>query len=191
MRSASAATLRHADPERDAAACAAIYAPYVTSSAATFEEVVLGAAQFAERIATTTRTYPWLVLEDDGRVFAYAYAASHRARSAYRWTVEVGIYVDAIRHRSGAGRRLYGALLDLLRRQNLRLALAGITVPNDASIGLHRAMGFEEVGIFREVGWKAGAWRDVAWWQLNLAAGDPERDGPPPEPLGPQRLPGA
>jgi len=155
-------TLRHADPARDAAACAAIYAPYVAGSPASFEEVVPDAAQFAERIATTTRAYPWLVIEDEGGVFAYAYASAHRARTAYRWTAEVGIYVDAAHHRSGAGRRLYGALLELLRRQGLRVALAAITVPNDASIGLHRAMGFEEVGIFRDVGWKAGAWRDVA-----------------------------
>jgi L-amino acid N-acyltransferase YncA len=179
------ATLRHADPDRDAAACAAIYAPYVAEGAASFEEVVLDAEQFAERIATTTRTHPWLVLEDgDGRVFAYAYAGAHRARAAYRWTTEVGIYVDAAHHRSGAGRRLYGALLELLRRQNMRVALAAVTVPNEASIGLHRAMGFEEVGTFRDVGWKAGAWRDVAWLQLDL-----DGSGPPAEPLGPQRLP--
>ena len=185
------ASLRHADPRCDAAACAAVYAPYVDASACSFEEAVPDAAQFAERIASSARTYPWLVLEDARGVFAYAYASTHRTRAAYRWTAEVGIYVDPARHRGGAGRLLYGALLELLRRQNLRLALAAITVPNDASIGLHRALGFEEVGTFREVGWKAGAWRDVAWWQLNLAAGDPERDGPPPEPLGPQRLPGA
>jgi phosphinothricin acetyltransferase len=189
--SARDATLRHADPQRDAAACAAIYAPYVTAGAATFEEVVLDASQFAERIATTSSAYPWLVLDDgdgDG-VFGYAYASAHRARAAYRWTVEVGIYVDPARHRGGAGRRLYGALFELLRRQNLRVALAGITVPNAASIGLHRAMGFEEVGVFRDVGYKAGAWRDVAWWQLNLVAGRPCAAGAPVEPLGPQRLP--
>jgi phosphinothricin acetyltransferase len=185
--SAREATLRHADPERDAADCAAIYAPYVAEGAASFEEVVPDAAQFAERIATTSRTHPWLVLEDGGVVIAYAYAAAQRARAAYRWPAEVGIYVDAAHHRGGAGRRLYGALLELLRRQNMRVALAAVTVPNDASIGLHRAMGFEEVGIFRRVGWKAGAWRDVAWLQLNLD-GDSR---PPAEPLGPQRLPDA
>jgi L-amino acid N-acyltransferase YncA len=187
--SARDATLRHADPQRDATACAAIYAPYVTAGAATFEEVVLDASEFADRIAATSSTYPWLVLDDGDGVFAYAYASAHRARAAYRWTVEVGIYVDPARHRGGAGRRLYGALFELLRRQNLCVALAGITVPNAASIGLHRAMGFQEVGVFRDVGYKAGEWRDVAWWQLNLAGERPGAAAPPTEPLGPQRLP--
>jgi phosphinothricin acetyltransferase len=180
------ATLRHADPDRDAVACAAIYAPHVDGSATSFEEVVPDAGRFRELIAATTRRYPWIVLEDDGRVIGYAYASSHRARPAYRWTAEVSIYVEPSRQRAGAGRRLYEALVDLLRRQGLRVALAGITVPNDASIGLHRALGFEQVGVYRDVGWKAGAWRDVAWWQLRLAP--PGDDEPPPEPLGPQRL---
>jgi phosphinothricin acetyltransferase len=181
------ATLRHADPERDAAAFAAMYAPYVEGSATSFEEVAPDAVRFRALVETTIRRYPWLVLEDSGRVIGYAYASTHRSRAAYRWTVEVSIYVATACHRAGAGRRLYGALFDLLRRQNLRVALAGITLPNDASVGLHRALGFEPVGTYRDVGWKAGAWRDVSWWQLELAPGD---DGQPQEPLGPQALPG-
>lgn len=181
------ATLRDADPTRDAAACAAIYAPYVECGATSFEEIAPDATRFGSRIAAITRTHPWLVLEDAGRVTGYAYATLHRSRPAYRWAAEVGIYVDAAHHRRGGGRRLYAALLDLLRRQNLRVALAGITLPNDASVGFHRALGFEEVGIYRDVGWKQGAWRDVSWWQLALSRAD---DGPPPEPLEPQRLEG-
>jgi len=177
--------LRDADPARDAGACAAIYAPHVAGAATSFDEVAPDPEQFRELLQTTMRRYPWIVLERAGQVIGYAYASTHRSRPAYRWTVEVGIYIDRGHQRAGAGRRLYEALFALLRRQGLRVALAGITVPNDASIALHRAMGFEEVGIFREVGWKAGAWRDVAWWQLDLA---PDCDGPPPEPLGPQRL---
>ena len=176
--------LRHADPERDAAACLAIYAPYVTDSPVSFEDVPPTEAQFAALIAETSRLYPWLVAEDGGVVTGYAYATQHRARAAYRWAVDVGIYVDPARQRGGAGRALYEALFHLLRRQCVRSACAGITLPNDASIGLHRALGFEHVGTYRAIGWKAGAWRDVSWWQLAL-----DRDGGPPrELLGPQRL---
>jgi phosphinothricin acetyltransferase len=184
--SAHAATLRYADPDRDAAACAALYEPHVNGSATSFEEVAPDAARFRDQIATTLARYPWIVLDDGGHVLGYAYASEHRSRAAYRWTAEVSIYVDPAHHGAGAGRRLYAALFELLRRQNLRIALAGITVPNDASIALHRALGFEEVGVYRDIGWKAGAWRDVAWWQLRLVpdAGD----GPPAEVLGPQPL---
>jgi len=177
--------LRYADPARDGAACAAIYAPHVEGSATSFDEIAPDAEQFGALIAATIERYPWIVLEDGGRILGYAYASSHRLRAAYRWTAEVGIYVDGAHHGAGVGRRLYEALLELLSRQNLRVALAGITVPNDASVGLHRALGFELVGVYRDIGWKAGAWRDVGWWQLALATGD---DGPPPEPLGPQPL---
>jgi phosphinothricin acetyltransferase len=178
-------TLRHADPERDAAACAAIYAPFVRGSAISFEEVALDEEQFAQRIATTTRTHPWLVLEDAARVVGFAYASPHRVRAAYRWAADVAIYVDAASRRMGAGRRLYEALFDLLRRQNLRVACAGVTLPNDASIGLHRAVGFEPVGVYRDIGFKNGGWHDVSWWQLALAPAG----GPPQELLDPQRLP--
>ena len=186
MPSPHTPTLRYADPDRDAAACAALYAPHVNASATSFEEVAPDAAAFRAQIATTLERYPWIVLEDGGRVLGYAYASSHRSRAAYRWAAEVSVYVDPAHHGAGAGRRLYEALFELLRRQNLRIALAGITVPNDASIGLHRALGFEPVGVYRDIGWKAGAWRDVAWWALRLApdAGD----GPPAELLAPQPL---
>jgi phosphinothricin acetyltransferase len=182
-------TLRHADPARDAAACAAIYAPFVTGSAASFEEVAPTAERFAERIEFIATSYPWLVLEDDGRVAGFAYASAHQERAAYRWAANVAIYVDPAHHGRGAGRRLYGALLELLRRQGLRAACAGITLPNDASVGLHRALGFELVGTYRAIGWKAGAWRDVSWWQLRLVAGEEGAHAPPAEPGPPVRLP--
>ena len=184
--------VRHADPQRDAAACAAIYAPYVAGTSISFEEVAPTAAQFAALIAETSARYPWLVLEDGGGAVAgYAYASQHRARAAYRWAADVAIYVEPRCHRTGAGRALYEALLELLRRQRLRSACAAVTLPNDASVGLHRALGFEHVATYRSIGWKAGAWRDVSWWQLQLAGdgGGGDGDGaPPPEPLGPQRL---
>jgi L-amino acid N-acyltransferase YncA len=177
--------VRHADPERDGAACAAIYAPYVRNSGVSFEDAAPTAQEMTARIAATSARHPWLVLDDDGGIAGYAYASQHRAREGYRWAVDVAVYVDPAWHGRGAGRMLYEALLDLLRRQRLRIACAGIALPNEASIGLHRALGFEEVGTYREIGWKAGAWRDVSWWQLQLLA---REDGAPPEPLGPQRL---
>jgi phosphinothricin acetyltransferase len=181
-------TLRHADPARDAAACVAIYAPYVAETAKSFEDEAPTVAEYAARMERIAATYPWLVLEDGGRVVGFAYAGQHRARAAYRWAADVGIYVDAAYHRRGAGRRLYEGLFELMRLQGLRMACAGITLPNDASIGLHRALGFEPVGIYRAIGWKAGAWRDVAWWQLALA---PDDDGSPQDPGPPARLPGS
>jgi L-amino acid N-acyltransferase YncA len=176
---------RHADPERDGAACAAIYAPYVHGSGVSFEDVAPTAQEMTARIAATSARHPWLVLDDGGQVAGYAYASQHHARAGYRWAADVAVYVDPIWQGRGAGRLLYEALLELLRRQRLRIACAGIALPNDASVGLHRALGFEEVGTYRAIGWKAGAWRDVSWWQLHLLE---QGDGPPPEPLGPQRL---
>ena len=128
------------------------------------------------------------MLEDGGSVVGYAYATEHRTRAAYRWAADVAIYIDPAGQRSGAGRRLYSALLELLRRQGLRVACAGIALPNEASVGLHRALGFEHVGTYRDIGWKAGAWRDVSWWQLALAPAADDGAGPPPDPREPQRL---
>ena len=180
--------LRHADPARDAAACAAIYAPYVADTSVSFEELPPTAQEFAEQIERSSRTHPWLVLERAGHVVGYAKASPHRTFAAYRWAAEVGIYVDPAHQGRGAGRRLYVALFELMTRQGLRIACAGISLPNDASIALHRALGFEHVGTYRGIGWKAGAWRDVSWWQLRLGSDD---GGPPGEPREPQRLPDA
>jgi phosphinothricin acetyltransferase len=177
--------VRHADPGRDGAACAAIYAPHVALNT-TFEEDAPDAEAMARRIDEGARAHPWLVAERDGEVVGFAYAGPHRARAAYRWAAEVSVYVADGARRTGTGRELYTALLELLRRQGLRIALAGIALPNPPSVGLHEALGFASTGVFRAIGWKAGAWRDVGWWQLALAPED--GDGPPPEPLGPQRL---
>ncbi len=175
--------IRAADPERDAAAVAAIYAPYVTDSVASFELTPPDAAYFARKIEALERTHAFLVCERDGRVAGYAYADPHRERAAYRWTVEVSVYIDAAFHRQGVGRELYTALLARIRARGFRQACAGITLPNAGSVGLHEAFGFEPIGVWRNVGWKAGGWRDVGWWQLQLAPQE-ENDGaaPPAEP---------
>jgi L-amino acid N-acyltransferase YncA len=175
-------TIRTADPERDAAACAAIYAPYVESGATSFEEETPEASRFGERIAQTLVSYPWLVVESDGEVVGYSYACPHRYRPAYRWAVEVSVYVAAEEQGKGYGRAAYEGLFERLRSQRFHIACAGITLPNDASVTLHENLGFVAVGVYRRIGWKDGAWRDVGWWQLEL---HPQEPGSPPEPLPP------
>jgi L-amino acid N-acyltransferase YncA len=172
--------VRHAEPVRDAAACAAIYAPYVEDSVISFETKAPSARAMAERMEAITATHPWLVAEHDGRVAGFAYASAHHARAAYRWAADVTVYVDAEHHRTGVGRKLYETLFELLRGQRLWIACAGITLPNDASVGLHEALGFAPVGVYRNIGWKDGSWHDVGWWQLALGALPGE---PPPDPL--------
>jgi phosphinothricin acetyltransferase len=177
------ATIRSANLARDAAACVAIYAPYVASGATSFEEEPPDPAEFAERIAGIAATYPWLVAERDGEMVGYSYACPHRARPAYRWAVEVSVYVAAGEHRRGYGRALYVELVERLRAQRFQVACAGITLPNEASVALHESLGFAPVGVYRRIGWKDGSWRDVGWWQLELA---PVTEGHPPEPLPPR-----
>lgn len=164
-------TIRNA-VERDAPACAAIYAPYVTDTAITFESEPPTPAQLAGRIATAARRHAWLVLEVDGQVVGYAYGGPYKARAAYRWSCEVSVYLEGGRRRTGGGRALYDALLDRLAERGYRTAVAGMTLPNDASVGLHRALGFEPVGTYRRIGWKLGRWHDVAWVQRAIAPAD-------------------
>ncbi len=178
---------RHADPSRDAAACAAIYAPYVADGVASFEAVAPDAGEMGRRITAWAATHAFLVSERDGRVTGFAYACPHRERAAYRWSADVSVYVAGSAHRSGVGAELYRSLLDLLRRQGIRRVHAGVTLPNPASVGLHEAFGFVPVGVYRKVGYKFGRWHDVGWWQLDLAPDEPV-DAVPGEPLGPQRL---
>jgi phosphinothricin acetyltransferase len=176
-------TIRTSDPDRDAAACVAIYAPFVASGATSFEEEAPDAEAFAARIAETQVRFPWLVAERDGAVAGYAYACPHRYRPAYRWAVETSVYIAESRRRSGLGRALYAELTERLRRQRFHVACAGITLPNAASIALHESVGFAPVGVYRRIGWKDGAWRDVGWWQLEL---QPTGEGAPAEPLAPE-----
>jgi L-amino acid N-acyltransferase YncA len=150
----------------------------VRDTAVTFETEPPSPSEMAGRIAAAQRAHAWLVLEDGEQVVGYAYAGPFKARAAYRWACEVSVYLEHGRRRTGGGRALYEALFDRLRERGyLRLA-AGLTLPNDASVGLHRALGFEPVGTYRRIGWKHGAWRDVAWMQLDLG-GEPD---PPVEP---------
>ena len=164
----------------DAKAIAAIYAPFVSDTVVSFEIEPPTPEAMATRIAKTLPTHPWLVAELGGRVVGYAYSGEHRDRAAYRWSVDVTVYVASDKHRAGLGRSLYGRLFEILRAQNFRSAFAGITLPNDASVGLHEALGFKPVGIYREVGFKHGQWREVGWWRLALSdvPGEPAKPIP-------------
>jgi L-amino acid N-acyltransferase YncA len=162
----------------DAAAVAAIYAPYVTGASTSFEYAPPDAAETAARIAATLVGTPYLVSESGGEILGFAYASKHRERAAYQWSVDVSVYVHDRAHRRGLGRALYESLFALLRLQGYYSAHAGITLPNPASVGLHEALGFRLVGVYPAVGFKRGAWHDVGWWQLPLR----ERTGTPDPP---------
>jgi phosphinothricin acetyltransferase len=152
----------------DAAQVQAIYAPIVRDTPISFEADPPDVAEMRRRIEVVLTRLPWLVRERGGEVLGYAYANPHRERFAYRWSVEVTVYVAAHARGSGVGRSLYLPLLDLLAAQGHVNAYAGITLPNPASVGLHQALGFTPVGVYRETGFKFGAWHDVGWWQRRL-----------------------
>jgi phosphinothricin acetyltransferase len=163
-----AARIRRATPD-DAAGVAAIYAPIVLDSAISFELEPPSATEMGRRIHATVETLPWLVCHEGDEPLGYAYASTHRARAAYRWSVEVSVYVAGHQRGRGVGAGLYEALLALLELQGFHRALAGITLPNPASVALHEHVGFTAVGVYREVGFKRGAWHDVGWWERPLA----------------------
>ncbi|WP_436526493.1 N-acetyltransferase family protein [Actinoplanes sp. HUAS TT8] len=159
--------IRDATPS-DAEACAAIYRPYVLDTAITFETEPPTAPEMAARIAEAAETHAWLVAEDADAVIGYAYARPFAARAAYRWSCEVSVYLEVGRRRTGAGRALYDVLLPRLTSRGYRVAVAKTTLPNEAGLGLHRALGFEPVGTHPRIGWKHNAWHDVAITQLFL-----------------------
>jgi L-amino acid N-acyltransferase YncA len=171
--------IRDADPNRDAAACAAIYAPHVEGGPVSFEERAPDAAEMAARIEQGLASHAWVVAEKEGRLVGFARAMPFKESAGYRWSVTVSIYVAEGARGRGVGTALYSALFDRLRERGFRMACAGIALPNEASVSLHESLGFELVGVNREIGWKQGAWRDVGWYQLELT---PAPDGPPPEP---------
>jgi L-amino acid N-acyltransferase YncA len=159
--------LRLARPE-DAPGVQAIYAPVVRDSVTSFELEPPSVEEVGARMATHDGVLPWLVCEAGGTVAGYAYASPHRSRWAYQWSVEVSVYVAAAHRRRSVGTSLYAALFGLLVQQGYARAYAGITMPNPASVALHRAMGFDPVGTYHRVGFKSGSWHDVGWWQRPL-----------------------
>ena len=154
----------------DAGAVAEIYAPLVRETIVSFETAVPDRAEMARRIDASLASHAWLVAEEGGEIVGYAYGTQHRTRAAYRWSVDVSCYVRPAAHRRGVGRALYLELFERLAERGYRAAHAGIALPNPASVAFHESLGFEHVGVYRKVGWKLGAWRDVGWWQRELAA---------------------
>ncbi len=161
------ALLRFAHPE-DAEAIRDIYAPHITDSTVSFELEVPSVVEMVGRMGAHGDLMPWIVCEQDGVVAGYAYAGPHRQRWAYQWAVEVSVYIHAAYRRQRIGRGLYTALFALLEAQGFARAYAGVALPNEASVGLHRSLGFEPVGTYERVGFKFGAWHDVSWWQRDL-----------------------
>jgi phosphinothricin acetyltransferase len=174
--------IRLADPEQDALPIAGIYGPFCTRTPATFDLTAPSQQEMGHRISRVLEKMPWLVCDGNGPLLGYAHASAWRQMAAYRWSVEVSIYVASQWQRRGVGRALYTSLLAILRQQGFCNAYAGITLPNDASVALHRSFGFQVVGTYRKVGFKLGQWHDVQWWELTL--------GPrPSEPSVPRQLP--
>jgi phosphinothricin acetyltransferase len=171
--------------ETDAAVVRAIYAPVIESSATSFELEVPSVAEMGARITTRQPAHPWLVIEDETGVQGYAYAGRFSGRPAYDWSVETSIYLAPTARGRGVGAALYTALLQVLAAQGYRQAMAGISLPNAASVALHEGLGFAPVGVYRAVGWKFETWHDVGWWQRGL--GGPE--APPHGPVALTALP--
>ena len=161
----------------DAAQLLDIYAYYVTDTNVSFETEVPALAEFTARVKDSLEHYAYLVCEAGGKIVGYAYASAFRARQAYRYTAGTSVYIREGYHRLGIGRALYTELIERLRALGFYTLIAGISVPNPGSVGLHRAMGFREVGIYHNIGWKAGGWRDVMHLELALR----EYDTPPGE----------
>lgn len=157
--------------ETDAEALLGVYRPYIDTPI-TFECEVPSAEAFAGRIREITAGYPYLVWERDGEILGYAYAHRQKERAAYQWNAELSIYLRQQATSQGVGKCLYGALIDLVRLQNVKTVYGCVTVPNAASERLHRSLGFALSGVFRSTGYKCGRWRDVAWFEKQIAAYD-------------------
>lgn len=164
----------------DGAAVAAVYAPYVRDTPVSFEVVAPPASVMTERISGTLGMHPWLVAERGGEVVGFAYAGKHSQRAAYRWTVDVTVYVRDGERRTGVGRRLYQALLATLRQQGFRSAFAETVLPNPGSARLHEALGFQHIGVHKDIGYKLGRWQDIGYWRLGLADGTAAPNEPIP-----------
>lgn len=154
----------------DAVELASIYNYYVDNTAFTFEFPAPSVAEFRRRMLATMRSHPYLVYETAGMAAGYAYATKFQERAGYLYDALVSIYIRHDRHGRGIGKKLYSRLLAILEKQGFLMAYACITCPNEKSFGLHAAFGFEKVAVFRRVGFKMGAWRDVAWFEKQLGA---------------------
>ncbi len=151
----------------DAPAIAEIYNHYFVNTTATFEEEPLQAAQMQSRIQQVQDSdLPWIVSVDEkGNILGYAYATKWKARQAYRYSVEITVYLSPNSFGKGMGTLLYQHLFQQLKQRSIHTVIAGITLPNPASIGLHEKLGMTKVAHFNQVGYKFEQWLDVGYWQ--------------------------
>jgi len=159
--------IRNATPA-DAETILKIYAPFITETTISFETEVPTIEEFAARIENITKNYPYLVCESDNKLVGFAYAARHRERAAYKYSAESSIYIVPEYQSRGIGKALYTKLFELLHYRSIKMVYAGITLPNEKSVGLHKALGFREAGVFHNVGYKFGKWLDVLWLEKPL-----------------------
>lgn len=164
----------------DAEGILAIYGPYIENTSFTFETEVPSVADFAARIRQYLENWPWLVCEADGKIGGYAYAARHRERTAYQWSVESSVYVHDEYLRAGVAAALYTALFEILKRQGFRNVYAVINLPNERSVAFHEKLGFTYFATYEKVGYKLGKWKNVGWWRLILNKFNDEPDAPVP-----------
>jgi len=169
------ALIRMAAPE-DAHALRQIYAPFVTDTNTSLETEVPTLEECTRRIAETLENYPFLLCEEGGAILGYCNAGQHSRRGGYRFDVDVSVYVAPQHHRRRIGSALYSALFAIIREQGYYNAYAAIVADNAASIALHRANGFSEVGVFKNIAYKRGRWEDLIWMEKNLR----EYDTPAP-----------
>jgi L-amino acid N-acyltransferase YncA len=154
--------------EADAHAVLTIYKYYVDHTIISFEYEVPSLEEYLQRINVNTEKYPWLVCLNNNKIIGFAYGSTHRYRTAYQWSPESTIYLATDFHTKGIGRILYKTLFEILKLQGYYNVFAGVALPNQKSIGFHQAMSFEEIGIFKKVGYKHGNWHDTHWFQLSL-----------------------
>jgi phosphinothricin acetyltransferase len=156
-----------------------IYSPYVLDTDISFETAVPSKEEMEKRIESVLSNKPWIVIEDEKHILGYAYASEHNERSAYRWSVDLSVYIRQDSRGMGLGKALYTALFHILKLQGYCNAYAIIVLPNESSIGIHEYFGSVKVAHYNNVGYKLGNWHDVGCWELFLAQHDPE----PSEPL--------
>ena len=162
------AIIRQAD-RSDAASIAGIYNHYVAETIVTFDEQPITTEAMAGRIEEVlAASLPWLVAEHDDRVVGYAYASPWKRRAAYRFSVEITVYLDPNHLGHKLGTRLYGELFALLQETRAHAVIGGIALPNEASVALHEKFGMHKVAVFEEVGFKFNRWIDVGYWQKTL-----------------------
>jgi L-amino acid N-acyltransferase YncA len=159
--------IRPVRPE-DAAQICWIYNYYIENTTVTFETEAVSAEAMRERIISVSENFPWLVYENEGKIYGYAYAARWKERNAYRFTVESTVYIEDGCTAMGIGPELYQALIEVLRQKNFHAVLAGITLPNDNSVKMHEKLGFKKVAHMEQTGFKQDKWIDVGYWELIL-----------------------